>query len=178
MTVLDEVLLFELTLHPDERGHFREVYHAERMGPMGLDGFVPVQQNVSANVRGALRGIHAEPWNKFIHVQHGEAFSVIVDLRPESTTFGAHQAFTLTPEVALYVPKGFGNSFQAVSDTAVYSYLVDAHWQAGLVYPAVAFDDPDLAIEWPITDGEMIVSDKDRKNPSLRECAASLGITL
>lgn len=176
MTTLDGVLLFDLTLHPDERGHFREVYHAGRMA-RDLPGFVPVQQNVSANVRGALRGIHAEPWNKFIHVQHGEAFSVIVDLRPDSTSFGTHQAFTLTPEVALYVPKGFGNSFQAVTE-AVYSYLVDAHWQAGLTYPAVAFDDPDLAIEWPITGDAMIVSDKDRKNPSLRECAASLGVTL
>lgn len=155
-------------MFPDERGNFREVYHAERMAPLGLEGFTPVQQNVSVNRRGALRGIHAEPWNKFIHLASGEAFSAIVDLQPGSPTFAAVQTFTLTPEVALYVPRGFGNSFQALSDTAVYIYLVDAHWHAGLEYPAVALDDPDLAIPWPITGNEMILSEKDRHNSPLR----------
>lgn len=167
-TALDGVLLVSLDLHRDDRGNFREVFHRAKVAEVpGLSGFHPVQQNVAVSRRGTIRGIHAEPWNKFIHVVHGEAFAAIVDLRPASTTFGALATFELGAATALFVPAGFGNSYQALSDDLAYSYLVDDHWREDAPYQAVAFDDPDLAIAWPILGGDEIVSDKDRANPAL-----------
>jgi dTDP-4-dehydrorhamnose 3,5-epimerase/reductase len=70
---------------------------------------------------------------------------------------------------ALFVTRGLANSFQAVTDMVVYTYLTSAHWQAGLSYPAVAWDDPDLAVAWPITDERLQLSAKDTGNPSLAD---------
>jgi dTDP-4-dehydrorhamnose 3,5-epimerase-like enzyme len=69
----------------------------------------------------------------------------------------------------LFVGAGLANGFQALSDVAVYAYLVDRHWQADADYPYVAWDDPDLAVAWPITDERLAMSQNDRSNPTLRE---------
>lgn len=167
-SALAGVFRIELELHADSRGSFREVFHSARLSEVpGLDTFRPVQQNVATSRFGTIRGIHAEPWNKLIHVVHGAAFAAIVDLRPKSETFGDHLTFHLDEGVSLFVPAGLGNSYQALSEDVAYSYLVDDHWTSRGAYKAVAFDDPDLAIAWPILGGLEIVSDKDRGNPSL-----------
>ncbi len=119
--------------------------------------------------RGTLRGIHAEPWDKYIHIPFGEVIAVDVDLREDSPTFGQYEMFRLTSGTSLFVPQGFGNAYQVISDWAAYSYLVTDHRQAGLVYPAIAFGDPDLNIPWPIGAKESVISEKDLKNPTLRE---------
>jgi len=166
------LFVIDLEVHPDaERsgGSFREVFHAAAMEQLGLPSFAPVQWNISESTEGTLRGFHAEPWNKLVHVAAGRVFAAIADLRADSPTAGAVWTGTLDRTRALFVRAGLGNAFQATSDVAVYAYLVDAHWSAGARYPAVAWDDPDLAVAWPITDDRLSLSTKDQMNPTLRE---------
>lgn len=157
----------ELDVFDDERGSFREAWQAEKMITLGLPEFHPVQQNISESKEGVLRGIHAEPWNKLAQMAHGTAFGAYVDLREDSPTFGIVETVILDRKIAVFIPKGLGNSYQVLSPTGVYVYLVDAHWQAGTTYSAIAFNDPDLAIDWPIR--PEIVSEKDAQNKTIRD---------
>jgi dTDP-4-dehydrorhamnose 3,5-epimerase/reductase len=169
-TEIDGLWVIELDVRNDtERpgASFREAYQAEKMHAAGLPEFHPVQFNVSESPLGTLRGFHAEPWEKFIHVVSGTAFSAIADIRPESPTFKKVWTGELGTHNAIFVTRGLGNSFQATSDLVVYTYLTSAHWRAGLAYPAVAWDDPELAVDWPITDDRLKLSVKDTTNPSL-----------
>jgi dTDP-4-dehydrorhamnose 3,5-epimerase len=172
-TSIDGLVGVELHAAEDERGSFTEAWQTEKMEAIGLPAIAPVQMSVSRSRRGVIRGIHAEPWDKYIHVVTGTAFAAIVDLRVGSPTFGHHECFDLDATRAVYVPAGLGNSFQSLDDELVYTYLVtglyDAARAASGGYPAVAFDDPDIAIDWPIGPGQQILSAKDRANPSLRE---------
>lgn len=166
-TTIPGLFFIQLDVIEDERGSFREAWQNEKMSAAGLPEFQPVQCNVSESKRGVIRGIHAEPWNKYIHLVYGEGVSVIVDLRKNSETFKAYEMFEMNTSTALFVPKGLGNSFQATSPIAVYSYLVTEHWRPGGGYSAIAFNDPTLAIPWPITGSEQIVSEKDLHAPHL-----------
>ena len=154
---------------------FREVFHAAKMQALGLPAFQPVQWSISESRQGTLRAFHAEPWEKFVHVAHGEAFAAIADLRRNSPTAGHVWTGRLSRGHALLVSRGLGNGFQVTSDIGVYSYLVNEHWQPDVAYPAVRWDDPDLAVDWPITDERLAMSDRDRRQPSLREFWASEG---
>lgn len=160
----------DLMIHADSRGSFREAYQAAKLEALGLPSLGPVQWNISDNVRpGIIRGIHAEPWDKYIHVIHGRVLAALIDLRPESPTFGQHRTFELDSTKALFAVRGFGNAYQVLEPNTIYGYLVNAHWTAGQKYPSVRYDDPDLAIPWPLVPGADDVSDKDRQNPTLRE---------
>ncbi len=161
--------LFEVDLqvHGDSRGWFKESYQQAKLEDLGLPRLDIVQNNVSYNSRiGVTRGIHAEPWEKYISPAHGRVFAVIVDLRA-GDGFGRVETFELTPERAIFVPRGCGNSFCTLEPHTVYSYLVNAHWSPGLTYPAVDLFDADLAIAWPLPAESMVISDKDRANPPL-----------
>jgi dTDP-4-dehydrorhamnose 3,5-epimerase/reductase len=149
-------------------GSFREVFHARRFRELGLPPFEPIQWNVSESREGTLRGFHAEPWNKLIHVAAGRVFAAIVDLRADSSTAAQVWTGELDRTRALFVSAGLGNGFQALSEIAVYAYLVDAHWAPEADYPTVAWNDPDLAVAWPITDERLSLSTRDRSNPSLQ----------
>ena len=162
--------LYEITLdvNVDDRGSFREVYQREKLTALGLPDLGPVQWNISTNkAKGTLRGIHAEPWDKFIHVLSGEAFAAIVDLRPESPTFKQHEAFTLTTENAIYVSRGLGNSYQTLTDGCLYGYLVNQHWSPDATYTLVSYADPELAISWPLAPDPALISEKDLQHPPL-----------
>lgn len=169
---IDGLFIIDIDVRADaERpgGSFREVFHAARFEALGVPTFAPVQWNVSESTEGTLRGFHAEPWNKLVHVASGKVFAAIADLRADSPTAGAVWTGELDRTRALFVGAGLGNAFQAVSDVAVYAYLVDAHWSPDASYPAVGWDDPDLAVVWPIMDARLSLSTKDRANPTLRE---------
>jgi len=173
-TPIPGLLVMRTPVHRDARGWFREAWQRERMTALGLPDFGPVQQNVSFNAsRGATRGIHAEPWDKLVTVVHGAVFGAWVDLR-EGESFGATFTLEVDETVAVFVPRGVGNSYQALADETVYSYLVNEHWRPDLTYPALALDDPTVAIDWPIPlsqngSGGAQISDKDRRNPRLAE---------
>jgi dTDP-4-dehydrorhamnose 3,5-epimerase len=169
-TDIQGLLVIAIPVHGDNRGWFKESYQKEKMVAQGFpDDFEVVQNNVSYNAqRGATRGIHAEPWDKYISISVGSAFAAIVDLR-KGDTFGKVLTFELNPGIALFVPKGCGNSYQSLEDGTTYSYLVNAHWSPDAKYTSVNLADPDLKIQWPLPLEMAEVSAKDKINPMLKE---------
>ena len=162
----------DLAVHGDSRGWFKENWQRAKMTALGVPDFRIVQNNISYNDRkGVTRGIHAEPWDKFISVARGSVFGAWVDLREGSATYGKVYTTVLDPSKAIYVPRGVGNSFQALEDGTAYTYLVNAHWSAELkgTYTFVNLADPELAIEWPIPLGEATVSEADLNHPMLAD---------
>ncbi len=174
-TGIEGLVVVELTVHGDSRGWFKENWQRAKMvGGLGLPDRRWVQNNVSYNLaRGVTRGIHAEPWDKFVSVATGSVFGAWVDLRAGSPTYGEVYTATLDPSRAIYVPRGVGNSYQALEDGTAYTYLVDAHWSAELkrTYTFVNLADPELAIEWPIPLGECELSEADKRHPLLKDVA-------
>lgn len=164
--------VIDLAVHGDSRGWFKENWQRAKMTALGIPDLRVVQNNISYNdSRGVTRGIHAEPWDKFISVARGSVFGAWVDLREGSETFGKVFTTVLDPSKAIYVPRGVGNSFQALEDGTAYTYLVDAHWSLELkrTYTFVNLADPELAIEWPIPLDEATVSEADLNHPYLKD---------
>lgn len=162
----------DLAVHGDSRGWFKENWQRAKMTALGVPDFRIVQNNISYNEnRGVTRGIHAEPWDKFISVARGSVFGAWVDLREGSATYGKVYTTVLDPSKAIYVPRGVGNSFQALEDGTAYTYLVNAHWSAELkgTYTFVNLADPALGIEWPIPLDEATVSEADLNHPMLAD---------
>lgn len=170
-TSIPGLLVVRLPVHEDSRGWFKENWQREKMTALGLPDFGPVQNNMSFNARrGATRGIHTEPWDKFVSVATGRVFAAWVDMR-EGRTFGATFHVEIDPGVAVFVPRGVGNSYQALEDGTVYSYLVNDHWRPGTAYPALNLADATAAIPWPIPLDEADISAKDLANPVLADVA-------
>ena len=167
-TPIAGLLMVRLPVHGDARGWFKEAWQREKMTALGLPDFCPVQANMSFNAhRGVTRGIHAEPWDKFVTVATGRVFGAWVDLR-EGPSFGTTFTAEVDPSVAVFIPRGVGNSYQALDDATAYCYLVNVHWRPGQEYPALRLDDPTAAIDWPIPLGQAELSEKDRvQNPAL-----------
>lgn len=166
-TAIPGLFVVRMPVHRDSRGWFKENWQREKMVAAGLPDFGPVQNNMSYNAhRGATRGIHTEPWDKLVSIAAGRVFAAWVDMR-EGATFGTTVHLELDPAVGVFVPRGVGNSYQALEDDTVYSYLVNDHWRPGIRYPALDLADPTAAIPWPIPLDEAEVSDKDRTNPAL-----------
>ncbi len=123
--------VIDLPVHGDSRGWFKENWQREKMTALGLEDFGPVQNNISFNASpGVTRGIHAEPWDKYISVATGKVFGAWVDLR-EGPSFGSTYWCEIDPSVAVFVPRGVGNAFQALEEDTAYIYLVNDHWSAG-----------------------------------------------
>lgn len=166
-TSIPGLLVVELTVHADGRGWFKESYQRAKLTDAGLPPFDPVQNNVSFNAEvGTTRGIHAEPWDKYISLANGRAFAAIVDLRSGSS-YGRVETVELHPGNALYVPRGCGNSYQTLTPDVVYTYLVDEYWSPEARYTLIQAFDPALGIGWPIGVDDAIRSDKDRDHPPL-----------
>lgn len=173
-TKFDGMLIFDLNIFEDNRGKFTEVWQTEAMKEMGLPEVNPQQLGISRSKKGAIRAIHAEPYDKIIHVIEGRIFCAMVDLRAGSKTFGEVDTFELDNTKMLFIPNGVGNAFQAVSDEDVlYCYCVTGVWSADKAYSgqyiAVNYADPDLAIQWPLGPDQQIVSLKDQANKTMRE---------
>lgn len=172
-TAIPGVVLFELPVHGDNRGWFKENWQREKMLALGLPDFSPVQNNISFNEKaGTTRGIHAEPWDKFISVATGKIFGAWVDLR-EGDSFGAVFTAELDPSQAIFIPRGVGNAFQTLEDNTAYTYLVNDHWSADAQgqYTFLNLADESAAIAWPIPLGDAELSDKDKAHPRLAEVA-------
>lgn len=170
-TSIPGLLVVSLPLHQDERGWFKENWQREKMVAAGLPDFRPVQNNVSFNgERGTTRGLHAEPWDKYISVLSGEIFGAWVDLRP-GPSFGTTFTLRMGPDQAVFVPRGVANAFQTLAEHTVYSYLVTQHWTAAsrAEYSYVNLADPQLQISWPISLDHASVSQADRDHPCLAE---------
>jgi dTDP-4-dehydrorhamnose 3,5-epimerase len=159
--------VIDLVLHGDERGWFKENYQQEKMEALGLPHFEAVQNNFSYNAeQGVTRGLHAEPWEKFISLANGKVFGAWVDLR-KGESFGKIFTMEITPEKAVFVPRGVANGYQTLEEHITYTYLVNAHWSPDANYAAVNLFDPALGIQWPIARDQAIVSEKDLHNNPL-----------
>lgn len=170
-TPIPGVVLYDLPVHGDNRGWFKENWQREKMIGLGLPDFRPVQNNISFNERaGTTRGIHAEPWDKFISVATGRIFGAWVDLR-EGPSFGAVFTAELDASQAIFIPRGVGNAFQTLEDNTAYTYLVNDHWSADAQeqYTFLNLADETVAIPWPIPLDQAELSDKDKAHPQLGE---------
>ncbi len=168
-TSIPGLLVVRLPIHEDGRGWFKENWQRAKMTALGLPDFGPVQHSVAYNARrGVTRGVHTEPWDKFISIAHGRAFGAWVDMR-EGDTFGRVFTTEVDPSVAVFVPRGVGNSYQVLEDGTTYSYLVNDHWRPGHTYPALNLADPTAAIPWPIPLEQAEISDKDKSTPMLAD---------
>ncbi len=159
--------VIKLPVHGDNRGWFKENYQKQKMEALGLPTFDIVQNNFSYNDKtGATRGLHAEPWEKFISVANGSVFGAWVDLRA-GDSFGTTFTIEINPGVAVFVPRGVANGYQTLEDNVTYTYLVNAHWTPKAEYTFLNLFDPTANIQWPIARDQAIISDKDAAHPTL-----------
>lgn len=174
-TPIPGLVVFDLPVHGDNRGWFKENWQREKMLAAGLPDFGPVQNNVSFNdAVGTTRGIHAEPWDKFVSPATGRIFGAWVDLR-EGPTFGAVFTAELDPSRAIFVPRGVGNAYQTLEPDTTYTYLVNDHWSSeNTDYAFLNLADETIGIDWPIPLADAELSGKDRAHPRLSGVAPIL----
>lgn len=169
------VLLFEPTPHVDERGFFSRTFDRDAVRSAGIDPDGFVQDSQSRSARGVVRGMHLRSGRgeaKIVRCSYGVVFDVVVDLRPGSPTYRHVATFELsdTTQRSIYIPAGCAHGFQALTEPADVSYRIDrAHDPAEDV--AIAFDDPELDIRWPLPPA--LLSVRDRAAPTLAELAGS-----
>ena len=171
-TEIDGPLILEPRVFGDERGYFFESFNlkefTDAVGPVAF-----VQDNESKSRYGVVRGLHFQKGEhaqaKLVRVVSGAVLDVAVDLRPDSPTRGRHIAVELTGENhrMLFIPMGFAHGFSVLSDEVVFQYKCD-NFYCPSAEGAVAWDDPDLAIDWRIPASAVILSEKDRHHPSFK----------
>jgi dTDP-4-dehydrorhamnose 3,5-epimerase len=179
-TTVPGLVLLELDVFADARGRFMETFRRERYLELGIGvGLEFVQDNFSSSVRGTLRGLHyqlAHPQGKLVSVTRGEVYDVAVDIRPGSSTFGAWFGTTLSADNRrqLWMPPGFAHGFYVMSDVADFAYKTTATY-VGPDERAIRWDDPQLAIAWPIAaDAPPLLSGKDAVAPMFAAARAEL----
>jgi dTDP-4-dehydrorhamnose 3,5-epimerase len=166
-TSIPGLLVVDMPVHGDSRGWFKENWQRQKMTDAGLPDFGPVQNNISFNdATGTTRGIHAEPWDKFVSVATGRIFGAWVDLR-DGPTFGTVFTTEIDPSRAVFVPRGVGNSYQTLETDTAYTYLVNDHWSPDAAYAFLNLADPTANIPWPIPLAEAEISAKDKQHPRL-----------
>lgn len=168
-TSIPGLLILDLPVHGDSRGWFKENWQREKMLAAGLPDLGPVQNNISFNDEvGTTRGIHAEPWDKYVSVATGKIFGAWVDLR-EGDTFGKVFTAELDASKAIFVPRGVANSYQTLEADTAYVYLVNDHWSPTAEYTFLNLADETAAIKWPIPLENALLSEKDQAHPRLKD---------
>ena len=161
-TAIPDVLIVEPDRFGDDRGFFQETWHQRRYGEAGIDATF-VQDNISLSARGVLRGLHLQNPNaqgKLICVLQGEVFDVAVDLRVGSPYFGrwAGAMLSLENRRQMWVPEGFAHGFCVLSETALFAYKCTDFYSPESEI-AVLWNDPEIGIDWPLSDP--VISEKD-----------------
>lgn len=172
-TKLPGVLLIEPKVWSDPRGYFAELFHADRYGQHGIPRQF-LQDNISFSTRGVLRGLHFQNPNtqgKLVFPLEGEIYDVVVDLRKSSRTFGQWFGASLAAarKQQIWVPAGFAHGFVVHSETALVVYKCTDVYNAKAEH-GVAWDDPDLAIDWQTK--SPVLSEKDRVYPRMKDLPA------
>ena len=171
-TKIKGVYIIDVKTYGDHRGYFMETYKESDFVNAGLN-YRFVQDNQSASGKGVLRGLHFQkqyPQAKLVRVLKGEVFDVAVDLRKGSKTYGQWVGVLLSEDNhrQFMIPRGLAHGFVVVSEHAEFAYKCDE-----LYHPedegGILWSDSDLAIDWPDV-GELILSEKDKKNPTFAEC--------
>jgi len=171
-TALPEVLILEPRIFQDARGAFCETYNERLMEQTGLPTRW-VQDNFSLSKRNVIRGVHYQIRNtqgKLVRVTHGAVWDVAVDLRRSSPTLGKHVGVELSGENGrmFWIPEGFGHGFVALSDMAGFAYKVTEYYSP-VDERTLLWNDPSLAIPWPVSAEEAVVSEKDQQGRILHE---------
>ena len=172
-TDIDGVVILEPRIHNDDRGYFFESFSMREFAEK-VCGTVFVQDNESRSVYGVVRGLHFQkpPFcqAKLVRAVKGAVLDVAVDIRRGSPTFGRHVSVRLDERNhrQLFVPRGFAHGFSVLSEEAVLKYKCDNYY-APESEGAIAWDDPQLGIDWGIPEGKAILSEKDRKRPLLKD---------
>lgn len=177
-TEIEGLLELRPTPHRDERGFFSRTFDLDVAAGAGIDGRAFLQDSLSRSARGVVRGLHVRVGrgeNKLVRCSSGAVFDVVVDLRPGSRTFGHRLTFALDGDEqnSIYVPAGCAHGFQALTEPADTSYRIDrAHDPSEDL--TIAWDDPELAIDWPLP--VTMMSAADRAAPPLAECQERLAL--
>lgn len=173
-TDIEGVLIIEPTVHGDSRGYFMESFSQRDFAAQtGLEVRF-VQDNESRSRRGVLRGLHfqREPHAqaKLVRVVSGRVLDVAVDIRPESPTFGKYVAVELSGDNhrQLFIPKGFAHGYVTLEEDTVFQYKCDEYYHPESE-DGIAWNDPEIAIRWPLAESEIILSEKDSNRPTLSE---------
>jgi len=172
-------MVIEPVAYADERGFFCETYRSEWHAEAGIPGDqVFVQDNHSRSARGVVRGMHfhiGAGVAKLVRCARGRILDVAVDLRRGSPTYAHWDAFELDDQSLreLYVPIGFAHGFCVLSEVADVLYKQSAYYDPA-VERGIAWNDPEVGIDWPLPEQELIVSERDAKAPRLREVAGEL----
>jgi dTDP-4-dehydrorhamnose 3,5-epimerase len=164
-------LIIESPVYPDDRGIFREWFKLETLKEFGVPSFEIRQANTSISKRGVIRGIHYSPeidgQTKLVTCTSGSVLDVIVDLRPESETYGEHLEVELSERMGkcIYISSGLGHGFQALEDNSVVTYLLDKEYSPSNEFGVNPLD-PNLNLKWPLSDFR--ISEKDRTSANFR----------
>lgn len=173
-TEIQGLFIIEPDVYGDSRGYFFESFNKRRFEEQTGINMDFVQDNESRSTYGVVRGLHFQrpphAQAKLVRVVSGRVLDVAVDLREGSPTYGRHMAVELSGENhrQVFIPKGFAHGFSVLSEEAVFQYKCDDYY-APETEGAVAWDDPDIAIDWRIPADKMILSEKDKKHPRLSE---------
>lgn len=172
-TPIKDLVIIEPRVFKDDRGYFYESFNEKSFKQNGLD-YNWVQDNQSFSTYGTLRGLHLQRGDhaqaKLVRVLTGSVLDVGVDLRPNSETYGQHYSVELTAEnkKMFLLPRGFAHGFVVLSETATFAYKCDNFYnkdsESGLIY-----NDTDLKIDWKVPVEKILLSDKDRVLPTLKE---------
>ena len=173
-TGIEGLLIIEPKVFKDGRGHFFEAFSERDFQILTGRNLHFVQDNESESCYGVIRGLHFQqpPYaqSKLVRVVKGKVLDVALDLREGSPTFGRHLALELSGDNyrQLFIPQGFAHGFAVLSDSAVFQYKCDNYY-APSSEGAIAWNDPDLGIDWKLPPGSIILSDKDRNHPLLKD---------
>ena len=171
-TKIKDMVIIEPKIHGDDRGYFMETYHKTAFSELGLN-MEFVQDNQSSSSKGVLRGLHFQKTHaqgKLVRVISGEVFDVGVDLRDGSPTYGQWDGVVLSAENRrmLYVPEGFAHGFLVLSEKAEFFYKCTDFYHPE-VESGIIYNDPNIGVEWPKVAGGVVLSDKDKILPTLKE---------
>jgi dTDP-4-dehydrorhamnose 3,5-epimerase len=172
---LDGVLLIEPVVHGDQRGFFLESFRADLLVTAGIDVEF-IQDNHSRSRHGIVRGMHFQPGQaKLVRCVRGAIFDAIVDIRPDSPTFGEWEGYELNDEThhQLLVPDGFAHGFCVLSEVADVTYKVSSYYDP-TAEDGFKFDDPAVGIEWPLAADVISVSARDSSAQTLEQLTPSL----
>lgn len=175
-TAIPDVIIIEPKVHGDDRGYFIETFRLDKLEEFLGFKLNFVQDNESKSSKGVFRGLHYQlhpaSQTKLVRVIKGSVLDVAVDIREGSPTFGQHVAVELTSENKrqLFVPRGFAHGFLVLEDDTVFAYKVDNYYSPENDR-GMAFDDPALSIDWKFDKKDLLLSEKDTKQPLMKDAA-------
>lgn len=173
-TGIDGLIVIEPDVYGDSRGYFMESFSDRKFRELTGIEVTFVQDNESKSSYGVVRGLHFQrtPYaqSKLVRVVSGRVLDVAVDLRQGSETYGKHFSIELSGDnhLQMFIPKGFAHGFAVLSEEAVFQYKCDEYY-APESEGSIAWNDPDLAIDWHISQDDVRVSDKDRRSPGFND---------